>query len=102
MRKLDSFSRDEGSAKVFRFELYGLALLAVLWMLFGCSKKQDLSPTQLVDRPPQQQQPASNEAPPPAAVPAAVEEAILKHHLYTYPEITVLLAVKDAQRTAEL
>jgi len=80
------------------------ALLSV-----SCSKKEALIPPPVpapeeVKVPAAEVPKADNQTPakPNTNVAKEVEELIYEHDLFKYPEVTVLLAVKDAQRTARL
>lgn len=72
-----------------------LLVFNFVWFL-GCGKTSPITTTT-------NQNPvdASKAKETPAALPPAIETAIVTHKLYSYPELTVLLAVKDAQRTVE-
>lgn len=76
-------------------------LFLVTFVLLSSCSKQNLSPSEHVGDAPKEDPKKPQAQTPPAALPKEVLEAIQTHKLYTYPEITVLLAVKDAQRTAE-
>lgn len=84
-----------------------LVLNLVLLVTLGCSKTSpQVTPppdTAFLKKSPEDPKNAvANNTPAPAALPPLQEQYIEEHKLYTYPELTVLLAVNDAQRTAEL
>ncbi len=79
-------------------------LAFVVSVLISCNKSTppqatEASPDEV--KAPPQEVPTKTETKE-AALPASVEELIYKHELYNYPELTVLLSVKDSQRTARL